>query len=69
MVIRGIVGAAFVIAGSYTGYYSLHPINNIALAIAAGLFLTGGLIIDLDDVGKALMQLAQTKITLPSKLP
>lgn len=47
------------------GYFATHPITNIALGMACGLFLIGGLIIDFDDVGKALLQLGQTKIELP----
>lgn len=65
MVIRGIVGTGFVLAGVYVGYYATHPINNFALGIAAALFLIGGLIIDLDDVGKALLQIGETKINVP----
>lgn len=65
MVIRGIVGSAFALVGAYVGYYAVHPINNIALGIAALLFLIGGCVIDLDDVGKALLQIGQTKITIP----
>lgn len=65
MVVRGIVGIAFVLVGSYAGYYALHPVNNVALAISAALFLVGGLIIDLDDVGNALLKLGETRITLP----
>lgn len=69
MVIRGIVGSAFILVGAYVGYFATHPINNIALGIAAVFFLLGGLVIDLDDVSKALLRLAETKLTLPSKLP
>lgn len=65
VVIRAIVGSVFILAGAYVGYYALHPINNLALGIAAGLFLTGGLTIDLDDVGKALVKLGETKLTIP----
>ncbi len=67
MVIRGLVGLAFIGAGGYVGYYALHPQNNIALGIAAGLFVLGGLVSDYDDVGNALVKLASIKITLPSK--
>lgn len=69
MIIRGIVGTAFILVGAYVGYFATHPINNIALGIAAALFIIGGCVIDLDDMSKALYQLAQTKLTLPSKLP
>jgi hypothetical protein len=65
MVIRGIVGIIFVGAGLYAGYYATHPVNNIALGIAALLLVIGGCVIDLDDVGKALVQIGETKLTLP----
>lgn len=63
--LRGLVGSVFVSAGLYAGYYATHPLNNIALGIAAGLLLIGGLVIDLDDVGNALLKIGESKITLP----
>lgn len=65
MLVRGLVGLAFVLAGSYVGYFATHPIDNVALTIAAGLFTMGGLIIDLDNVGRALVRIGETKISLP----
>ena len=62
---RVLIGIPFLAAGIYVGYYATHPISNIALGIAAGLFVIGGLIIDLDDVGAALMKIGSTKIEIP----
>lgn len=67
MIIRALVGIAFFGAGGYTGYFALHPQNNIALGIAAALFALGGLVSDYDDVGQALVRLASIKLTIPGK--
>lgn len=63
--LRAAIGLVFFTAGGYTLYYAVHPINNIALGIAAILFVIGGLVSDYDDVGKALLKIGETKLTLP----
>ena len=62
---RLLIGIPFLGAGIYVGYYGTHPVNNVTLIIAAVLFFAGGLVIDFDDMGRALAKIAETKIEIP----
>lgn len=62
---RVLIGIPFLGAGIYILYYAVHPVNNLTLGISVALFTMAGLIMDFDDVGKALLKIGETKITIP----